>query len=115
MLSFIPMNNKATIYHQSGEVDNWGHPKLTVSPSKKCLISYNTDLVKISGEDGVTTSMSATIIFNGLVSILNGDFVEFKTAVGVTKKYPVKDVYFFEDYAGKILATRVVVGNGKRS
>lgn len=115
MLSFIPLNKTASVYSQTGAVDSWGKPTLSKTYTGKCLINYNTDLTKISGEDGVSTTMSASIVFNGLVSVKNGDYVEFTTALGVTNRYQVMDVYFFEDYAGKILATRVVVGNGKRS
>lgn len=115
MLSFIPLSHSATIYKQSGAVDKWGKPTLVRYKTLRCKIEYNTDLSKISGEDGVGTTMSATLIFNGLVSVTNGDYVEFSTALGMKNKYQIKDVFFFEDYAGKILATRVVVGSGKRS
>lgn len=115
MLSFIPLNNSATIYRQSGSVDKWGQPTLVRYKTARCKIEYNTDLTKISGEDGVGTTMSATVVFNGLMAVTNGDYVEFTTAMGMKNKYQIKDVFFFEDYAGKILATRVVVGSGKRS
>lgn len=108
------MNRTATVYKQ-GTLDSWGKPSLTLHRTAKCQINYNTDLTNVSGEDGVTTSMSATIVFNGLMDVRNGDYVEFTSALGVKDKYRVMDVYFFEDYAGKILATRVVCGNGKRS
>lgn len=114
MLGFIPMNQKATI-HKQGAVDSWGRPTLTDPFTVKCAINYNTDLTKVSGEDGVATSMSATLIFNGLINVADGDYVEFTTALGVKNKYRITDVFFFEDYAGKIIATRVVIGNGKRS
>lgn len=115
MLNFVPMNKTAVVYSQTGAVDAWGKPTLAKGSAVKCQISYNTDLTKISGEDGVTTSMSATIVFHGRVMVHNGDYVEFTSVVGVKDKYRVVDVFFFEDYVGKILATRVVVGNGKRS
>jgi hypothetical protein len=115
MLNFIPMNNKANIYSASGK-DSWGKPTLTlVKSGVKCQINYNTDLTTISGEDGFATSMSATLVFGGFVQIANGDYVEFTTAGGITNKYRVSDLFYFEDYGGKIVATRVVVGNGKRS
>lgn len=109
------MNKTATLYRQTGKVDRWGKPILTLYKTAKCKIEYNTDLAKISGEDGVTTSMSASLVFNGRMEVKNGDYVEFSTALGVKGRYQIVDVYFFEDYAGKILATRVVTGNGKRS
>ncbi|GAB6153733.1 hypothetical protein JCM17380_24830 [Desulfosporosinus burensis] len=115
MLDFIPINRTASIYRQTGEVDDWGQPVLTMTYTGKCQINYNTDLTTISGLDGVTTAMSATILFRGKVLIADGDFVEFTTAMGVTDRYQVGDVFFLEDWAGKIIGTRVVVGNGKRS
>lgn len=114
MLDFIPMKKTASIYRQNG-VDDWGQPSLLKTYTGKCQINYNTDLTKISGLDGVITSMSATILFRGQVIIADGDYVEFLTAMGVTDRYQVGDVFFVEDWAGKIVATRVVVGNGKRS
>lgn len=114
MLGFIPMKRTATVYRQDG-VDSWGQPAFKKTHTGKCQINYNTDLTKISGDDGVTTSMSATIVFHGKVLIADGDFVEFTTGMGVIGKHQVKDVFFFEDWAGKIISTRVVVGNGKRS
>lgn len=114
MLGFIPMNRTASVYRQVGATDIWGQPELTQTFTGKCQINYNTDLTKVSGEDGVTTSMSATIVFHGLVEIAVGDYVEFSNVLGIINKYQIKDVYFFEDYVGKIIATRVVVGNGKR-
>jgi hypothetical protein len=114
MLNFIPMNNKASIFKQSS-LDNWGKPSLVADKTVKCAITYNTDLAQISGEDGVSTTMSASIVMKGLVDIRNGDYISFTTALGVGDKYRVVDVYFFEDWAGKIIATRVVVGSGKRS
>lgn len=115
MLNFIPMNRSASIYRQTGEVDAWGQPMLTKTYTGKCQINYNTDLTTISGLDGVTTAMSATILFRGKVLIADGDYVEFTTGMGVKGRYQVGDVFFAEDWAGKIVATRVVVGNGKRS
>ncbi|MCW6094551.1 hypothetical protein LAV60_15375 [Clostridium sporogenes] len=115
MLGFIPMNRTASVYRQVGAVDSWGRPTTNQTFTGKCQINYNTDLTKISGEDGVTTSMSATVVFHGLVEVAVGDYVEFSDILGVTNKYQIKDVFFFEDYVGKIIATRVVVGNGKRS
>lgn len=115
MLNFIPLTNKANIYSASGK-DSWGKPSLTLVKSNvKCQINYNTDLAKISGEDGLTTAMSATVVFGGFVQIANGDFVEFTTAGGITNKYRVSDLFYFEDYGGKIVATRVVIGKGQRS
>lgn len=116
MLDFIPLNGTATIYKQSGTVDTWGQPSFdSETYTAKCQINYNADLNKISGEDGVTTSMSATLVFHGLVDVRVGDNVEFSNALGVSGRYRIGDVYFFEDYAGKIVATRVVVSSGKRS
>jgi hypothetical protein len=116
MLSFIPMNDTASIYSQTGELDSWGQPTLTKTiTNKKCQINYNTDLTKISGNDGMTTTMSATILFNGQVLICNGDYAEFTTDMGVTKQYKIVEVLFVKDYGGKILGTRVVMGNGKRT
>jgi len=114
MLDFIPMNKTATVYKQTGQVDEWGQPVLTLFYTGKCQINYNTDLSKISGGDGVATSMSATVVFHGFIVIADGDYVEFTTVTGVKNRYQVTDVFFFEDYSGKILGTRVVVGNGKR-
>jgi hypothetical protein len=115
MLNFIPMNSTASIYRQTGAVDEWGQPSLTKTFTGKCQVNYNTDLAKISGLDGVDTVMSASVVFHGLALIQNGDFVEFTTVMGLTNKYPVVDVFFFEDWGRKIVATRVVLGNGKRS
>ena len=115
MLDFIPMKYTASIYKPKGAVDKWGQPTLSKTYTGKCQIDYNTDLTKISGEDGLTTSMSATVVFHGKVIVTNGDYVEFTTDMGITGKYRIVDVFFFKDWAGKILATRVVVGNGKRS
>lgn len=115
MMGFIPMNDRATIYKLTGAVDAWGQPSIKKFYSGKCRIDYNTDLSKISGEDGFTTSMSATVVFHGKVSASNGDFLEFSTDVGTMNKYQIIDVFFFKDWVGKIIATRVVVGNGKRS
>ena len=114
MLSFIPMNKTASIYKQTGGVDKWGQPTVTLSYTGKCQLNYNTDLVKISGEDGVMTTISATLVFNGKVDVENGDYAEFTTAMGATVRNRILDVFCFEDYAGKILATRVVMGSGKR-
>lgn len=115
MLNFIPMIHTASLYRQTGATDKWGQPTLSKTYTGKCQITYNTDLTKISGEDGVTTSMSASVVFKGKVAVANGDYVEFTTAMSVKGRYQILDVFFFEDYAGKIVATRVVVGSGKRS
>lgn len=116
MLGIIPMYDKASIYKQTGDVDNWGQPVTPlIYTNLKCFISYNTDLTQIYSINGVMTTMSATVIFHGLINVENGDYVEFETALGISKKYQVGDVFFFRDYAGKIIATRVVVGNGSRS
>lgn len=115
MMDFIPMNYIASIYRQTGEVDKWGRPSLSRTYTGKCQINYNTDLTKISGEDGDTTSMSASIVFSGKVEVTNGDYVEFTTDMGATGKYRIMDVFFFKDWGRKIIATRVVTGNGSRS
>lgn len=113
MLSFIPMNKTASIYKQSGEVDKWGQPILSLSYTGKCQISYSTDLLKISGEDGVMETASAILVFNGLVQVESGDLAEFTSALGTVFKNRIIAVSGFEDYAGKIIATRVVIGSGK--
>lgn len=115
MLNFVPMNNKSIAYTQTEELDSWGQPLFIELFRGKCQISYNMDLTTISGADGSTTSLSATVLYKGFLNIHAGDLVEFSTANGITNKYQVIDVFFFEDYVGKIMNTRVVVGNGKRS
>lgn len=116
MLDIIPMNDKASIYKQSDTKDTWGQPTtIPTYTDLKCNISYNTDLTQIYAINGVMTTMSATVIFHGLINVENGDYVEFETALGVKKKYQVGDVFFFRDYAGKIINTRAIIGNGNRS
>lgn len=114
MLGFIPMTKSASIY-RLGAVDSWGQPAQSLVYTGKCIINYNTNLDVISGEDGRITTMSATIVFHGKIEVYNGDYIEFTTALGVTGKHLIVDVYFLEDYAGKIVATRVVTGSGNRS
>jgi hypothetical protein len=97
MLDFIPLNKKASVYRITDTLDSWGKPSKELLYTGKCLIEYNTDLTTISGEDGKTTSMSASVVFHGLVTAKNGDFVKFKTALGVEDEYEVKDVSYFED------------------
>ena len=109
------MNDTASIYKQTGQTDKWGQPTTEPSYTGNCMISYNTDLSTIFEVNGVMTTMSASIIFRGFVDTENGDYVEFTIATGVTKRYQIIDVFFYRDYAGKILHTRVVVGNGNRS
>ena len=113
MLSFIPMNKTASIYTQSGEVDKWGQPIVSLSYTGKCQISYSTDLLKVSGEDGVMEIASAILVFNGIVDAESGDLAEFKSVIGTVFKKRIIAVSYFEDYAGKIIATRVVIGSGK--
>ena len=113
MLSFIPMNKTASIYKQSGEVDKWGQPIVALSYTGKCQISYSTDLLKISGDDGVMEIASAIIVFKGLVQVESGDLAEFTSALGTVFKKRIIAVSAFEDYGGKIVATRVVIGSGK--
>jgi hypothetical protein len=118
MLGIIPMYDKASIYSQASTKDSWGQPSQSATPTYanlKCFINYNTDLTQIYAINGVMTTMSATVIFHGLVDVRNGDWIGFETALGVIKKYQVVDVFFFRDYAGKIIATRAVIGNGSRS
>lgn len=115
MLGFIPMLDTATIYRLTGQVDDWGQSQNIKAYTGKCRIEYNTDLRKVSGEDGFTTTMSATVVFHGKVDVSNGDFVEFGTDTGLIGKYQIGDVFYIKDWSGNILATRVVVGNGKRS
>ena len=116
MLSFIPMNKKATVYKSDqSNLDKWGKPTTSPSFTGKCQILYNTDINRISGMDGYETTISATIVFHGLVDVVVGDFIEFKTEGGKVVKLLAKDVFYFEDWIGKIISTRVVVANGKRS
>lgn len=115
MLGWIPMNDIATVLSQTGNVDRWGKPVLTESYTGKCQINYNTNLEKISGLDGFTSTMSATVLFKGFVMAKDGDYIQFTADNGVTNKYQVIDVFYFKDYVGNIMATRVVVGNGKRA
>lgn len=114
MLSFIPMNNFATIYKQSSKLDDWGQPLWNKSYANKCQILYNQDLEAVSDVDGHQTIMATTLVFNGLVDVRVGDKVGYKDALGVEYLNMVEDVYFGPDYGGKIIFTRVVSGKGKR-
>lgn len=116
MLSFIPMNKKATVYKaDQSQLDKWGKPTVSQGITRKCQILYNTDINRVSGMDGYETTISATIVFHGYIDVVVGDYVEFKIENGKVVKVIAKDVYYFEDWAGKIVSTRVVVANGKRS
>ncbi len=115
MLAFIPMNMTASVYSYSDTKDSWGQPTLDKTYTGRCYISYNTDLTAILEINGVTTTMSASVVFHGLVNVKNGDFVEFASALGVLDRYQVGDVFFFRDYGNKVIATRVIIGKGSRS
>lgn len=115
MLGFIPMNKKATVYKSNqSNLDKWGKPTTAPSYTGKCQVLYNTDINRISGMDGYETTISTTIVFHGLVDVEVGDYVEFTLQNGKMAKLLAKDVFYFEDWVGKIVATRVVIGNGKR-
>lgn len=114
MLSFIPLNNFATVYKQSSQLDMWGNPVWEKSYGNRCQILYNQDLETISDVDGHQTIMATTIVFNGLIDVRVGDKVGYKDALGKEYLNMVEDVYFGPDYGGKIIFTRVVSGKGKR-
>lgn len=115
MLSFIPMNDVASIYTVDlNNLDDWGHGTSTLSYKGRCRILYNTDLLNISLADGKDVRPSITIIFHGFVKCKPLDRMEFIDELGETHNYPIEDRYYMRDWTNNIVATRVVYANGKR-
>lgn len=114
MLNFIPMHRKATILRQTDVLDDWGQPTRLKIGTYKCQIDFTTGFNRIQANDGFQKTINGTILFHGKVDIQVGDITEFGKVNSAINPYLVHEVYYSEDYSGKIIATRVVVGNGKR-
>lgn len=115
MLSFIPMNDVASVFRLDRDnLDAWGHAKSKLIHTGKCRILYNTDLIQISQYDGQDVRPSVTVLFKGLVKCKPSDRFEFIDELGEVQNLQIEDVFFMKNWEGKVHTTRLVFANGKR-
>lgn len=109
MLHLFPTNNNVRIY-SSGTADRWGVTNEdTKGTNYPCIQSFNTKLEKIPVADGKEVVFTASFYFPEEIRVKVDDLVEFKDDLGNTRKKKVMQVQFKRDFAGQVLAVKVVV------